>query len=58
MCFQQLLLKAGLCAKSFASASRGTFAKDNILEYAGMPNKGIFICAHMLYLVELWAYSD
>lgn len=54
MCFQLLLLKATLCAKSLASALHGAFAKYNILEYTEMSNKGIFfIYARMLYFVEL-----
>lgn len=50
VCFQLLLLKATLCAKSLASALHDTFAKYNILEYTEMPNKGIFyICTYALF---------
>lgn len=54
VCFQLVLLKATLCAEHLASALHGTVAKDNILECAEMPNKGIFffMYTHMLYFVE------
>lgn len=54
VCFQLVLLKATLCAEYLASALHGTFAKDNILESAEMPNEGIFLMyTHMLYFIEL-----
>lgn len=53
MCFQLLLLKATLCAKSLAAALCGTFAKHNILEDTEMPNQGLRY-ASMLYSVVLW----
>lgn len=51
MCFQLVLLKATLCAEYLASALHGPFAKDNILECAEMPNKGIFKCIHICFIL-------
>lgn len=42
VCFQLLLSKATLCAKSLASTLHGTLAKCNILEYTEMPNEDFF----------------
>lgn len=53
MCvFSWCLLRATLCAEYLASALHGTFAKDNILECAEMPNKGIFfLCIHICFIL-------
>lgn len=57
MCFQLVLLKATLCAEYLASALHGTFAKDNILECAEMPNKGIFLCIHVCFILLSFEFS-
>lgn len=51
VCFQLVLLKATLCAECLASALHGTLAKDNILECAEMPNKGIFLGIHICFIL-------